>query len=110
MAPRRGGEQLGSCSNNAAFPYRAYRADLEKIVGYIAQNNLTAALAMWDEIEAQVERLRDFPHSGRIGRLPGTRELVVTRTSFLVVYRVEDNIELIRVLHGAQQSPPVDSE
>ncbi|MQB42350.1 type II toxin-antitoxin system RelE/ParE family toxin [Rhizobium sp. ICMP 5592] len=43
-------------------------------------------------------------------RLRGTRELVVTRTSFLVIYRVEDNIELIRVLHGVQQWPPVDGE
>ncbi|HEX8048814.1 type II toxin-antitoxin system RelE/ParE family toxin [Rhizobium sp.] len=92
------------------FRTETYRADLEKIVDYIAQDNLTAALGMWDEIEAQVERLRDFPHSGRIGRSPGTRELIVTRTSFLVVYRVEENIELIRILHGAQQWPPVYGE
>jgi toxin ParE1/3/4 len=92
------------------FRTETYRADLEKIVGYIAQDNFTAALIMWDEIETQVERLRDFPHSGRAGRLPGTRELVVVRTSFLVIYRVEENIELIRVLHGAQQWPPTDEE
>lgn len=50
------------------------------------------------------------PHSGRIGRLPGTRELVVARTSLLVVYRMMEYIELIRVLHGAQQWPPADGE
>lgn len=92
------------------FRTETYRADLERIVEYIAQNDLVAALSMWDEIEAQAERLRDFPHSGRVGRLPGTRELVVTRTSFLVVYRVGENVELIRILHGAQQWPPAESE
>lgn len=77
---------------------------------YIAERNPAAAQSQLREIRAQIQRLADFPHSGRIGRLPGTRELVVTRTSFLVVYRVMENIELIRVLHGAQQWPPADGE
>jgi toxin ParE1/3/4 len=57
-----------------------YRADLERIVDYIASENPRAALAIWDEIETQVERLAAYPHSGRLGRIEGTRELVVNRT------------------------------
>ena len=53
-----------------------YRADLEAIVDYIAAENPRAALAVWGEIESQVERLALYPHSGRIGRVEGTRELV----------------------------------
>jgi toxin ParE1/3/4 len=85
-------------------------SDVERFMLYIAERNPGAARSQLREIETQIQRLVDFPHSGRTGRLPGTRELVVTRTSFLVVYRVEDNIELIRVLHGAQQWPPLDDE
>lgn len=77
---------------------------------YIAERNPAAARGQLREIRAQIQRLADFPRSGRIGRSPGTCELVVTRTSFLVVYRVEENVELIRVLHGAQQWPPVDGK
>jgi toxin ParE1/3/4 len=58
----------------------SYHADLEKIVEYIASESPKAALAIWDEIETQVERLVAYPHSGRLGRVEGTRELVVNRT------------------------------
>lgn len=84
----------------------SYAEDLERIAEHIAKDKPGTALAMWDEIEAQVERLRDFPNSGRPGRLKGTRELVVSRTPFIVVYSVaKEHIELIRVLHGAQKWP-----
>jgi len=84
----------------------SYAEDLERIAEHIARDKPGAALAMWDEIESQVERLKNFPNSGRPGRLEGTRELVVPRTAFIVVYRVaKTHVELIRVLHGAQQWP-----
>lgn len=84
----------------------SYAQDLDKIVDHIAKDNPSAALDMWDEIERQVERLRDFPRSGRTGRIPETRELVVSGTPFIVIYMVGDNVDLIRVLHGAQKWPP----
>jgi toxin ParE1/3/4 len=44
---------------------------------------------------------------GRIGRVPGTRELIVGGTPWIIVYRVRaDAVEIIRVLHGAQKWPP----
>lgn len=83
-----------------------YHADLEAIVDYIAADSPQAALALWDEIETQVERLSDHPHSGRVGRVEGTRELVVARTPYIVGYAVrEDAVVILRVLHGAQQWP-----
>ncbi len=84
----------------------SYAIDLDKIVDHIALDNPLAALNMWDKIERQVERLRDFHRSGRSGRMPETRELVVSGTPFIVVYVVSDDVELVRVLHGAQQWPP----
>lgn len=85
---------------------QSYAADLDRIVDHIAKDNPAAALDMWDEIENQVKQLCDFPNSGRTGRMPETRELVVTGTAYIVVYIVGDHVELVRVLHGAQQWPP----
>jgi toxin ParE1/3/4 len=39
-------------------------------------------------------------------RIPGTRELVVVDTPFIVPYRIRQNdIEVITVLHAARQCP-----
>ena len=84
----------------------SYASDLESIVDHIASDNLSAVLVIWDEIERQTARPGDFPLSGRMGRTPETRELVVAGTPFIVVYLVANHVELIRVLHGAQQWPP----
>ncbi|WP_342242270.1 type II toxin-antitoxin system RelE/ParE family toxin [Inquilinus sp. OTU3971] len=83
-----------------------YQADLIGIVEHIAQDNPAAALAMWDTIEGQVERLADHPRSGRTGRVPETRELRVAGAPHVVIYRIGHAVELLRVLHGARQWPP----
>jgi len=40
--------------------------------------------------------------------MKGSRELVISRTPFIAVYRLKgtDRIEVIRLLHGSQQWPP----
>jgi toxin ParE1/3/4 len=43
---------------------------------------------------------------GRPGRVPGTRELVIPNTPFIVPYRVVGNtIQVLRILHGARPWP-----
>ena len=77
---------------------------------HIAQDNLQAAIEQGDRIMAQVDNLYDHPEIGRVGRVPGTRELVINGTPFILVYRfkpLEQRIELIRLLHGSQQWPPL---
>ena len=65
-----------------------------------------AAVSQGDRIAEQIEILQQHPQMGRPGRKQGTRELVISRTPFIVVYRVKaKRIELLRVLHGAQQWP-----
>lgn len=82
-------------------------ADLDILTDYIAQDNIMAAITMRDEIENQIQRLIDFPLSGRIGRVEGTREMVVARTPFVVIYRTTVDIVIVRILHGAQHWPPL---
>jgi toxin ParE1/3/4 len=46
-------------------------------------------------------RLGGHPRLGRRGRIGGTRELVVPRLPFIIVYRVlEQNVEVLRIIHG----------
>ena len=80
--------------------------DRDAQLDYIAQDNPMAAVSQGDRIAEQVEILKQHPQMGRPGRKQGTRELVISRTPFIVVYRIKaKRIELLRVLHGAQQWP-----
>lgn len=75
---------------------------------YIELDSLKAAIEQGDQIERQVEQLLAHPEMGRRGRTKGTRELVISRTPFIVVYRINrlaGRIEVMRVLHGARQWP-----
>ena len=73
-------------------------------IDYIAQDSPTVALSQLDEIEQQTDRLSEYPELGRVGRVKGTRELVINRTSFIVIYRIKGEIiQIFRFLHGAQQ-------
>ncbi|MBB5066827.1 type II toxin-antitoxin system RelE/ParE family toxin [Granulicella mallensis] len=80
--------------------------DRADIVEYIANDNIEAAITVGERIEDQVDELANHPWMGRVGEVQGTRELVIQRTPYIVVYRVEDNVvDVMRVLHGAQQWP-----
>jgi toxin ParE1/3/4 len=53
-----------------------------------------------------VELLVEQPEMGRIGRVPDTREFVITDTPYIAAYQiVADTLVILRVLHGAQRWP-----
>lgn len=75
---------------------------------YVAQRSAKAAGLMDERIEAQIDQLIEQPGLGRPGRKQGTRELVISRTPFIVVFRVQreaQRIEIMRVLHSSQRYP-----
>lgn len=82
------------------------RAEIEigDVLEYIAQDSITAAYAVYEAIRNQVTLLGEYPELGRIGRVKGTRELVITATPYIVAYRIKmDRIEILRVLHGSRK-------
>lgn len=82
------------------------RADLLAIVDYISDDDVAAAQRLKNEIEAKVAKLAERPFLYRIGRVVGTREMVV-RPSYVVVYSLDDlRVTVLRVLHAARQWPP----
>ncbi len=79
--------------------------DLRVIFDYISDDNPDAALALLQDIEQRVDQLMEHPRTGRIGRVSGTRELVV-KPNYVVVYRENlSSVDVLRVLHAARQWP-----
>ncbi|WP_412034421.1 type II toxin-antitoxin system RelE/ParE family toxin [Rhizobium beringeri] len=75
----------------------------------MTDQNVGAAISQLDEIERQTDLLIDQPGIDRPGRIDGTRELIISRTSFIVIYRVGQKIkqvEILRLVRGAQKWPP----
>ncbi|MFA6972762.1 MAG: type II toxin-antitoxin system RelE/ParE family toxin [Gallionella sp.] len=80
--------------------------NLDAEAGYIAQENSKAAAEMFMYVKNKVDALGEFPSSGRPGRVPGTRELVIDRYPFLVPYRVVgDELHVLRVFHTRRKLP-----
>ena len=80
--------------------------NLDEEAAYIAADDPAAARLVVERVLAAVDLLIDQPAVGRPGRVPGTRELVVPRTRYLVPYRVRrDAIEILRVFHTSRRLP-----
>jgi toxin ParE1/3/4 len=81
--------------------------DLNSLRSYIAQDKPSAARGIVLHIMQSIEQLLPYnPQMGRPGRVPGTRELVIPKTPFIVPYRLQRNvIQILRVYHGARPWP-----
>ena len=81
------------------------RQSLASINRYIAERNPEAAQNIKDLIEITAFQLSEHPYLYRLGRFPGTREVVV-HPNYIIVYRVTASaIEIVNVLHARQQYP-----
>ena len=84
-------------------------SDLVSIRDYIAQDSPSAARKVANRIKESVNRLTGFPLSGRVGRVLGTRELVIPGTSYIVyivAYTLQsEEVQIAAVLHGRQNWP-----
>jgi len=79
--------------------------DREKIMEYIAQDNLQAAFDLDELFEKKADQLLNFPELHKPGRIEGTREAVV-HPHYVMVYVLEgDAITILRVLHTARNWP-----
>jgi addiction module RelE/StbE family toxin len=80
--------------------------DLRAAYAYYAERNPDAAGRVIGAILNAANGLARFPLMGRQGALPGTRERIVRRYPYKIVYQiVDDTVEVLRVIHTAQQWP-----
>jgi len=79
--------------------------DREGIYDFIAADNPVAAMEMDEMFSEKALRLLDHPKLGRLGRMTGTRELVV-HANYILVYDVKgDQVRVLRLLHAARRWP-----
>jgi toxin ParE1/3/4 len=81
-------------------------ANLDAEASYIATEDPAAARLVVARVLTAVDRLTEQPALGRPGRVPGTRELVVPKTRYIVPYRVrKETVEILRVFHASRRLP-----
>ena len=88
------------------------RLDLKELFSFIAEDSPSIARKFLKSIFNTVERLEDFPESGRV--VPEFNELClreILRKPCRIVYRVSperNSIEIVRVWHSARGTPDTE--
>ncbi len=81
------------------------RRNLHEIGEYIAKDDAAAAERTVKRIVEKVSGLAFYPKIGREGPVAGTRELVITNTPYVAIYRITGQVEVLRIRHSAQRWP-----
>ena len=85
---------------------RPARDHLREIRSWVAADDPAAAARLVGRLRRAAEMLGRLPEGGRPGRVPGTRELAVAGTRYLLVYRVDDQaVSILAVIHTARRWP-----
>ncbi|GLH48691.1 MULTISPECIES: type II toxin-antitoxin system RelE/ParE family toxin [Pseudomonas] len=85
---------------------RAALRNLDDEAAYIAEENPKAAHEFVLAILSGLEQVAAFPAMGKEGRVPGTREWVVSRWPYIVPYRIrEGRLQVMRIFHTRRQPP-----
>lgn len=84
------------------------REDIDEAFAYLCEQNPKAAVELYKRIHEKAGILSDFPGTGRVGRVSGTRELLISGTHYLLAYEVigkPEQVVILRVLHDSRQWP-----
>jgi plasmid stabilization system protein ParE len=80
--------------------------EAREIHRYIAADRVGAADRQLDLVLESIYGLSLFPQKGRLGKVEGTRELVVPGTAY-VVYRLRPTgVQILSILHDARRWSP----
>ena len=80
--------------------------DLQLTKDYISQDKPNAALVVINRVIEAIENIVTFPSMGRTGRVPHTKELVVSGTPLIIVYQVkQDTLYVVRVIRAIRKWP-----
>ena len=99
--------RCGALSLKVKWTKRALN-QLQKALEYIAEDNVLAAQSVAHKIYKATELIKEQPEIGRQGRVKNTREWVVKNTSYLLVYRYQnETIFLLAIIHSKQDWPKI---
>lgn len=100
----------------SVYRRRAALRDIDAATKFYLAESDSVAIGFIDAVEAATDLLRDYPDAGslRIGQESGIAELRSLRTKgypYLVFYWVvEDDVEILRVLHASRDLPTILSQ
>jgi toxin ParE1/3/4 len=84
------------------------RQDRRDTFSYIAEHSPLAAVQMDELFEEAAARLESYARLGRVGKIAGTREIVV-HENYMLVYEVdEEEVRVLALVHTSRQWPPVE--
>ncbi|WLP52660.1 type II toxin-antitoxin system RelE/ParE family toxin [Agrobacterium fabrum] len=78
---------------------------LDEIGAHIEQDNPAAAARVISRIVSAADMLVEQPAMGRVGRIKGTREAVLSDISYIIAYRVDRDIEILTIIHTSRRWP-----
>jgi len=92
------------------MPWRVIKSDqfmqdVDDVVLVIAADNISAADALAQQIHQQVDSLADPHFPRRMGRKPGTLELVVQPDHVAVLQQIDTTVTVFNLMHVARQNP-----
>lgn len=80
--------------------------DIDDAYDFIAHDSPQNADLVIGRIERSVDTILAQPAIGRPGRIPGTREFIVARTPYILVYRERrSEVQILTVLHTSRKYP-----
>ena len=83
-------------------------ADLLDIFLAVAVDNEPAAHRLIDRVRTAVMRLRDHPRSAPAREDIGNDVRGLSIAGYVVLYRVSDCVQIVRVVHAARDIPGID--
>ena len=89
---------------------RAAQQDRAAIWDYLEARNPAAAARIDQFFSDAAAQLADFPMSGHIGEIAGTRELTPHRSYRLIYEIMRDEVWVLVLIHTARQWPPMRGE
>ncbi len=89
------------------FTHR-FRDELRREYQFLRERNPAAAERVRERIVTTIQRLKQFPQSGRSWRLSETWELVVPGLPYIVIYEIDESrVVILTLFHTSREFPPV---
>lgn len=80
------------------------RLDFERAIAFLSERSPAAARRIGDRILDTISLLELFPEIAPPSKHRGLRQLVIARTPYLVIYRIQNGmIEIRAVVHAMQR-------
>lgn len=81
--------------------------DLIRIEAYLREHSPRGAARVGARIRKRANDLSQFPDQGTPSRRHGLRQLYVTKTPYILIYRVrDDEVHIITIVHASQRRRP----